>query len=220
MKRMWMGASPVMLARTFGLVFSLVAMLCFAAPTVQASEVEAKQFAEELGNKAIAVAANKGLSAAQKLDKLEDLFAQSVDIEGVAKFVLGRYWRDASDAQKKQYLKNYRDFLIKHYTANLLEYTNESFKITRATPGDEENEYQLTMEIVRPGKESVIVEYSVRGTGKNFKVFDINVEGVSLVTTQRSEFASVVSRNGLDYLIEQLAKRTQELVEKKTTQKS
>ena len=66
----------------------------------------------------------------------------------------------------------------------------------------------VTMRIKRPQAEDVVVEYSIRQKeGDGLKVYDIIVEGVSMLTTQRSEFNSVVSQKGLDYLIAQLKRQ-------------
>lgn len=203
--------------RSFQVLFILMtcgAVLAAAPLPAAATPQEASAFVSGVGNQALSIMSAKGSPQAQKLQKIEDLFIKNVDIDWVAKFVLGKYWRTASEEQKKRYLSNYQTFLIKHYTSRFVEYSNESFKITGAHAGDAPNEYQLTMELIRPGKENVIVEYRVRQSGAQFKIFDIIVEGVSLITTQRSEFASVIDRNGLDYLVDQLEKKTRQVTEK------
>lgn len=188
--------------------FMLIVALAFTAPAV-ADTQGAKHYAEDLGNKALAIAGNKTLGVAARQGQLETLFKQSVDIPWVGKFVLGKYWKQATPEQQKNYMAHYETFVIKHYTSNFAEYTNESFKVTNVRD-DGDNEYTLSTEIVRPGKENVFVDYRMRESGKSYKIFDIIVEGVSLITTQRSEFGSVVAREGMDHLIDQLAKRSEE----------
>jgi phospholipid transport system substrate-binding protein len=190
----------------------IAASLVLLLPSLAAASdtEQAKRFLDGLGEKAIALAQDDKLVGAQKQAKLEALFVDYVDIDWVGKFVLGRYWKQATDAQKAQYLKNYQSFLLKHYTSKFTDYAGETFNITKAvTDGD--NQYIVTMEIIRPHEANVIVDYRLREKAGIFQVFDIIVEGVSLITTQRSEFSSVISQKGLDHLIDQLAKKTESL---------
>lgn len=188
-------------------VLSVVLSFFFNVAAQAATVDDAKAFTHSLGDKAIAIMKEEGKPVDAKIKKVQDLFSNTVDIEWVSKFVLGRYWKEATDQQKKDYMKNYHDFLLKHYTEKFTEYTNESFNITNARE-DSPGSFTLRMEIVRPGQESVVVDYRLHAKGSDFKIFDIIVEGVSLITTQRSEFSSIVQRQGLDYLIDQLGKKS------------
>ena len=166
------------------------------------------EFVNSLGKKALAVISGQG-SKQEKNHELESLFSQSVDIDWIAKFALGRYYRSASDDQKKQFMMNYRSFIIAHYTSNFAEFTDVNYQVTKASVADDGG-YVVTMRIKRPEAEDIIVDYSVKKDATNaLKVYDITVEGISMITTQRSEFNSVIQQNGLDYLISQLAARAQ-----------
>lgn len=169
---------------------------------------DAEAFANELGHKALAVITDTSLSKLEKRSQLEVLFEQNVDIDWIGRFVLGRYWRGASDQQKQDYLAHYKTFLIKHYTSNLTEFTDANFVVTKVEP-EERGGNVVTMRLKRPKSEDTIVSYTVRKKASGeLGVYDIVVEGVSMITTQRSEFSSVASQKGLDYLIAQLAERS------------
>jgi len=190
---------------------ALLFVVCLISPGTEvhaAGKDQVTAFANDLGNKAIAVLTDKTLSKEAKHAKLEALFMQSVDIDWIGKFVLGRYWRGATDTQKHQYLINYRTFLIKHYTSNLVDFTDANFQVTKVVPDDSGGD-RVTVLLKRPQAEDTVVDYTVRQKeGSGLKVYDIAVEGVSMITTQRSEFNSVVSQKGLDYLIAQLDARS------------
>jgi phospholipid transport system substrate-binding protein len=187
----------------------LLALSLLTLPDASADDTaDATAFANDLGHKALAIITNNSESKEQKQPQLEALFVEYVDIDWVGKFVLGRFWRDASDTQKADYLKNYKSFLIAHYTSNLSEFTNVNFKVTRVTPADNGG-VMVSVHIQRPNAEDAVVDYALRRENGQFRIYDIIVEGVSMITTQRSEFASVVSNKGLDYLIQQLAARSQ-----------
>lgn len=173
---------------------------------VHASDADgASRYIEKLGTQAIGTISNAKLSKEQKQLQLDKLFSNSVDIAWVGRFVMGRFWKQATESQKTAYLKEYQKFLIKHYTARFTDYTSGSFTIT-SVKDDGDNEYTVSMQLQGNNKkeEPVLVDYRVRGQEGTFKIFDVIVEGVSLITTQRSEFASVITQHDIDYLITQL----------------
>ena len=180
---------------------------CFAFHAAADDAADASQFANDLGHKALAVMGGRG-GAQEKRSKLEAMFQQNVDIDWIGQFVLGRSWHDATPEQRTQYLANYRAFLIAHYTSSFSDFTNTNFQVTRVSP-DPRGGNVVMMRIKRPGQEDIVVNYTIRKKdGGSLMVYDITVEGVSMITTERSEFASVVSQKGLDYLIQQLGERS------------
>lgn len=188
-------------------VLLVAVLLC--AGSVSARADEATAFIDGIGKEVVDILGNTAFNDASKETALRTLFQKHVDVDWIGRFVLGKYWRSASAAQQQRYLDGYRGFVIKSYTSKFKEYTgSETYKIKSSTK-DAQGRNIVTMELLRPGEASVMVDYKLRKEGENLRIFDIVVEGVSLITTQRSEFASVVSRKGLDYLIEQLQKRAQ-----------
>lgn len=192
----------------FAAVVALVLAVFFHAPALAASAEDAKAYTSAIGDKVLGIMNDSDLSNDTKLAQLENLFVDVVDVDWVGRFVLGRHWRGASEEQKAEYLPAYRDFLIKHYTSRFAEYSGETFALDDAQPR-REGEFMVRMKIERPaGQAPVIVDYMLRAEGDSFKVFDIVVEGVSLINTQRSEFGSLVERQGLDSLTAALKKKT------------
>lgn len=180
-------------------------------PVRAASANDAEAYASSIGDKVLHVMNDDAIANAKKLSQLESLFVDVVDVDWVGRFVLGRHWRATDEAQRDAYLDAYRDFLIKHYTSRFAEYSGETFTVEDAVQR-REGEYMVRMNIQRPqGQAPVIVDYMLRENGESFKVFDIIVEGVSLISTQRSEFDSVVARNGVEKLTEMLKTKTAEL---------
>ncbi len=181
--------------------FLAMVMVSFIA---HADEDGARNFAESTANKAVSVLASAG-SDSVKVTKLEELFVNSVDTNWIARFVMGKYWKDIDAAKQKEYLSNYRDFLVKHYTQNFKEYSEGTqFTITRSNQV-KKGQYRVSMNIIRLQGQPLKVDYRVRdGGSNNYSIIDIVVEGVSLLNTQRSEFSSVIQRKGVDHLIEQL----------------
>jgi len=199
-----------MMKRFLAVAAILLGMSCAAqAAQTKNADSAAGTYVESLGSQALAAISDKKLSKEQKQVKLDKLFGDNVDFPWVGRFVMGQYWRQATDDQKKRYLKEYQKFLILHYTSRFTDYTGGSFKIT-GSRDDGDGEFTVSMQLIAedPQNEPILVDYRVRKNGASFKIFDVIVEGVSLITTQRSEFGSVIGKNGIDYLIGQLTAKS------------
>jgi phospholipid transport system substrate-binding protein len=181
----------------------LIAVASTPVSAAQASAAAA--YVEKLGNDVLTTISDKSIPQEKKLGLIEGMFRSNVDFDWVGKFVMGRFWREATDDQKKRYLEAYRNFLTKHYTARFSEYTSGSFKITSAKEL-EKGDSEVSMEIMSgaAGDPPVVIDYKIRKVGGNYKVYDITVEGVSLITTQRQEFGSVLNDKGIEGLISSL----------------
>lgn len=185
-------------------IISLFMVIVFAF-SAQASEGSARKFTENTANKAVKVlASNKSDDA--KVKSLEKLFVNAVDTGWIGRFVIGKYWRDLSKAQQKDYLSSYKKFLVKYYTANFQEYAEGTkFEVTKTKALKQKGQYIISMNINRPkDPQPVKVDYRVRQKSGKSQIIDIVVEGISLLNTQRSEFASVIQRKGAAHLIDQL----------------
>lgn len=185
------------------------AAVLFSVPVRAASEAEASKYVESLGNQAIAIIKENKISKDQKQKKLEKIFSTNVDIPWVGRFVMGRFWRTATPEQQQRYLKEYENFVVTHYASRFAEYSGGKFAVTDAKKtGDGEFTISMKMETGDKGAEPVAVDYRVRAGKGSFKVFDVIVEGVSMITTQRSEFGAILSDKGIDELISKLASKS------------
>lgn len=145
-------------------------------------------------------------SKASKSKKLEAIIRQHVDIDWIGKFVMGQHWRKANKAQQANYLNNYKGFILSSYAKRFTEYDGSGYKMIKARK-DSADKYTVKMSIDVDGKPTA-VDYKLRKHGGGYKIYDLNVEGVSLITTQRSEFNSVIQSKGIDYLIEELGNKS------------
>jgi phospholipid transport system substrate-binding protein len=141
-----------------------------------------------------------------------------VDFEQVSRLVLGRNWRTATPEQRRRFIQEFKRFVVRFYTAALIQYTEGSdipqdvmrFLPLRAGPGD--TRVTVSSRVKQPGSSQAIpVDYRLSFSGGQWKVYDVSVDGVSLVASYRSSFANQVRARGLDGLITQLAQRNAEL---------
>lgn len=192
--------------------FLLIVILALAWPLADARAAgvnEAREFVDDLGKKVLGIM-DSSAAEAQKQKQLQQLFTENVDIDWMGQFVLGRAWQQATPEQRSRYLQAYRDYLLAHYTSNFTDYNGSNYKITSVE--DKGNgEFSVNMQINTPGqKQDVLAGYRLRNAGNQFKLSDIIIEGVSLITTERSEFTAVVQKDGIDALINSLEQKKQQ----------
>jgi len=144
----------------------------------------------------------------EKIYKLaEEKILPNFDFEKVARLVLGRAWRSASDKQKKEFIIEFRTLLLKTYAVALSKYKDQKIEFKPTRTSEESDIVIVKSEIIQSGAQPIKVNYALsKRTGK-WLVFDIVIEGVSLVTNYRSQFSSEIRRNGMDTLIKKLAKK-------------
>ncbi|MFT5703003.1 MAG: phospholipid transport system substrate-binding protein [Rickettsiales bacterium] len=196
--------------------FSLILFFCALNPSfAENPEKESKEveiFISNLGNKIIEVASDEELTINQRRDKLVNLVDEAVDTNWISKFVLGKNYRVASDDQKMEFKLLYRDFMINSYGPQFTGYRGEKFLITSVT---HDNNYYVAECLFLPEGDApaIKIDFRVRKNKSTqndqpkFLVFDIVAEGVSLIATQRSEFGSAISRDGMDKFLKDLKER-------------
>ena len=157
-----------------------------------------------------AIQSDKQLAAGdkQKAMKLaEEKILPLVDFEEATRLAVGRGWAQANAEQKKRLVTEFRNMLVRTYSNAISAYQGQTMKVlpSRAKPGD--TEATVRNQFIRPGGKPVLIDYSMRKTDAGWKIYDIVVEGVSLVLTYRSEFDAVVRQEGVDGLIKRLAQK-------------
>lgn len=187
---------------------SLIALATLSITYNASANVDgAQKFVQSISNKAINIITDANNSDDKKEQKLVKLFEDAVDTDWIAKFVVGGAWNSAPEEQKKQYVAQHHKFLISSYVPKFKEYTDQKI-VVRKSSEEDKKEYLVETEIVKNGAPSVKVDYKVReSTDEKYQIYDVIAEGVSLITTQRSEFASILSRGGLSDLISKLEER-------------
>ena len=186
--------------------FCAAAVVGYATASFAIDANGAKTFVDKVASDVIAIVKDSKGSKDAKQKKIEAIFSEKVDINFVAKFVLGKYWRTASPAQQHDYMEAYRPFILKNYASKLTKYSGQTYSLKN--PHMEEDIAVVTMEIDDPASGNKInVEYRLGDGAGKYRINDIVVEGVSLLTTQRAEFASIIEQHDMDYLIAALKKQ-------------
>ena len=179
---------PIWLSLAFALVL-------FAAPAKAAAPSDAAGFISDLINTALKTLDNKQLSADDRAKTFRELLDRDFDMPRISRFVLGPYWREASDQEKQQFQKLFEDYVVRSYSKSFSEYSGEQMKVTGSRP-ESETSTLVQSQVIRQNGPPAKVDWRVRKDNNAFKIVDVDVEGVSMVLTQREEFSSVIQRSG------------------------
>ncbi|HEX6014529.1 MAG TPA: ABC transporter substrate-binding protein [Geminicoccaceae bacterium] len=175
-----------------------------AAPTT--ADGSAQDFIRRLGDSTVAILGQPS-APPEKLQQLKRLLDQATDLELVARLVMGRYWRQASEAQRQEYVRLFKALVMRTMAERFSWYSGETFEVTGQGAVDE-RDTMVSTRIVRPdGKPPILVDWRVRRGERGYLLIDILAEGVSLVVTQRSEAAEVINRRGIDGLLAEMRAR-------------
>ena len=144
----------------------------------------------------------------QKALKLaEEKVLPHIDFEEAARLAVGRAWAQATPEQRKKLVEEFRKMLVRTYSNAISAYEGQTMKVlpVRMKPGD--TEVTVHNQYIRAGGTPLPVDYQMHKTDQGWKIYDITVEGVSLVLTYRSEFDAVVKQSGIDGLIKRLEEK-------------
>lgn len=194
---------------------NVLIMMLFSAVLLNAGVARAELTADELvkqtAEDVLATIKNdKDIQAGnqQKIFALaEEKILPNFDFDRVCRMVLGKNWKAATPEQQAVFQKEFRSLLLRTYATALGKYRNQviEYKPLRAEP-DAKN-VSVKTQILQPGGQPIAVDYSLVKVDGGWKVYDIVIESVSLVTNYRSQFSNEIRTNGLDSLNKKLAEK-------------
>ena len=182
-------------------------LLCFSATAfaIEAPDALVKRTAEDV---LAVVKTDQDIQAGnqQKIFALaEEKIVPNFNFDKVSRLVLGKNWTKASPEQKTAFLAEFRTLLIRTYASALSKYKNQTIEYKPLRMVDGASSANVKTLIVQPGGQPIAVDYSLEKHSDAWKVYDIVIEGVSLVTNYRGQFAKEIRQNGLDSLIKKLS---------------
>lgn len=188
-------------------------MLAFSPVLVSAEEMPAPQAqVKAASDKMLAALKEHKAELEANPDKIydlvEDILMPHFDFKKMSKLALGRNWRTASDDQLARFVDEFRLLLIRTYSTAMLEYTDEEIRMLPFRDDLSRKRVSVPMEVVQPSGPSIPMALSLyQNDAGDWKVYDVKIDGISLVTNYRSSFANEIRNGGMDKLIEDLAER-------------
>ena len=155
----------------------------------------AHQFIQTLADRAVnSLTGDKNSSAEQKI-RFRKMLNDNFDVRLLGKWALGRYWRKATKIERSEYLTQFEEFLVATYSKRFRQLTTEKIDVASATSRNAKLAI-VHSRLIRESNKPVRIDWRVAYPRGEYKIVDIIVEGISMLQTQRSEFGSVIRKNG------------------------
>ena len=191
------------------LLLSLILML--GAPLALAQEANPEQLVQKVTKEVLdALKSDKQLAAGDKekaVKLAEEKVLPYIDFEEATRLAVGRSWTKATPEQRKQLVSEFRNMLVRTYSNAITGYQGQNLQVLPSRKQDSKEEATVRTQFLRPGAPPLPIDFQMLRKDGGWKVYDIAVEGVSLVLTYRSEFDAVVKQSGIDGLIKRLAQK-------------
>lgn len=129
------------------------------------------------------------------------------DFDLMSRWVLGRSWRQATPDQRSRFTNEFRTLLVNTYAKALLEYSDADVRVLPQSSAGSNDDVTVKTEVPVKNSRSAQINYSMHLESNGWKVYDVTVDGVSLVTSYRDTFTSQIRSGGMDALIADLQRR-------------
>ena len=172
----------------------------------QAQHQVREAFAKDFAQKVLAIIQDPKKSYDSNKDVLRRAFANSVDIDWIARFVLGKNWNDATPEQRERYTELYRKYLTESYVSHFADDPSRRIRDIKVfgVNDSEDSDFTVRTEMMLANFDNMKVNYLVREHEGHYKVLDIVIENVSLIETHRSEFTALARSAGISGVIARL----------------
>ena len=144
-------------------------------------------------------------------DMVNQLIIPRFDFVSMSKWVLGKHWKQASEEQRSEFIIQFKELLVRTYARALLEYSGQEIKYLPVEQNPESNLAVVKTELTSTSSAQLPILYRMHQKNEEWKVVDVSVDGVSLVTTYRGSFATQIKKNGFDSLLNELSKKNARL---------
>ncbi len=174
-------------------------------------------FIQDFGDRAINALTEEGLPTEELRARFEKLYEEGFDSPAIGRFVLGRYWKKASKEEREKFQGLFNTFVVQTYATKFRHYGGETFTVTGSQQPEGGSTFVISSKVQQPsGAPPIVLSWRVSKSDDAYKIYDITVEGVSMIDTQRSEFTSVIRSGGgkIEALIDALRDRTTKLASK------
>ena len=190
----------------------LLAILALCVPLAAAAQEAPDALVKRVTNEVLAIIkADKDLQGGNTR-KVVELAEQKVlphfDFMRMTRLAVGRNWAQASDAQKEALVKEFRTLLVRTYSASLTAYRNQTIEVKPAKMSAQDKDVTVRTAVLQQGGPPIPIDYAMEKDGA-WKVYDVVIDGASLVTTYRGSFNDQIQKSGVDGLVKTLQDRNQ-----------
>ena len=142
---------------------------------------------------------------------VDDYILPLIDEVTMAKLAMGKNWKKASKEQKRAFVGEFKNLLVRTYSKSLVEFKDQDIKYFPVKLADGVKKVSVKAEIIQPGGPSIPMAYRMRIKDNKWKVYDIKIDGISLVTSYRGTFTQEIRKSGIDGLLQYLREKNSKL---------
>jgi phospholipid transport system substrate-binding protein len=180
----------------------LLSVLLMASGSVMAALVDPMQLVKQTSEQVLAEVKNRKQELTEFPGKIyglvEEIVLPRFDFERMSRLVLGKHWRGASEDQRGKFVIQFRELLVRTYATALLSYSDQEIRYLPVRQADGVEEVTISTEVTAAGAPKVPINYDLYRDGDSWRVFDVSIDGVSLVSNYRTTFASQIRRYKID----------------------
>jgi len=193
-------------------MFRIPALLVAALlPAMALAQESPEALVKRVADEVLAVVKNDKDVANGNPSKVVQLAEQKVlphfDFERMTRLAVGKNWSQANDTQKQALVKEFRTLLVRTYSSSLGQYRNQNIEVKPGKTAPSDTETVVRTQIVQQGGPPIPIDYSMEKKNNQWMVYDVVIDGASLVTTYRGTFNDQVQRGGIDGLVKTLQDR-------------
>jgi len=148
------------------------------------------------------------------LDLVEAKVLPHFDFKRMTQLAVGKHWRTATPAQQESLTNEFRTMLVRTYSNSLSAYKNQTIEYKAFTMKAGDTDVTVRTQVIQPGGQPVPINYALEKQPNGWKVYDVEVDGVSLVTNYRGSFGTEIGKTGVDGLIKTLVDKNQTAAKK------
>ena len=188
-----------------------IAFLAALVPTLAAAQEAPDALVKRTTDEVLAIIkADKDIQKGD-MRKIVELAEQKVlphfDFERMTRLAVGRNWSQATPEQKAALVKEFRTLLVRTYSSSLAQYRDQAIEVKPSKVGAQDKDAMVRTAVIQKGGPQIPIDYSMEKAESGWKVFDVTIDGASLVTTYRGTFNDQIARGGLDGLVKLLQDR-------------
>ena len=190
-------------------LLTLVLMLGLVSGHVAAADTPPDVLARSTTNEVLSILKQDKELQTGNLTKVYQLVEAKIlpnfDFNRMTQLVVGKHWPRATAQQKQALVTEFRNLLVRTYASSLTAFTNQSVDFKPMIVRSDDTDVVVRSEIRQPGGQPIPIDYNMYKTSFGWKIYDVTIDSVSLVTNYRSSFSSAIRQNGIDGLIKTLA---------------
>ena len=189
----------------------ILAIIAMCVPLAAAAQEAPDALVKRVTDEVLAIIkADKDLQAGNSR-KVAELAEQKVlphfDFTRMTRLAVGKNWQQANDAQKESLTKEFRTMLVRTYSTSLSAYRNQAIEVKPLKMAAGDKEVTVRTQVIQPGGPPIPIDYAMEKADSGWKVYDVVIDGASLVTTYRGTFNDQIQKSGIDGLVKTLQER-------------